>query len=204
MGGRDEVVAGGAGGDRHALDRRPAASQDERRPADGRLDAAGELVEVEGRQRAAEADGAERALGRRADRRRELRVVPERGVRVQREVVRDERGVRGEEHLEAAAEAGVDDERLVAPEEAVVDEHELRAERRGALEELAGGRDTPQAMVVTSSAPTTWRPGGANSGKRSTSSNAFAWATISSRRATARVYGSESLPFRGSGCGAAW
>ena len=68
------------------------------------------------------------------------------------------------------------------------DQHELGAERGRALEELAE-HETPHASVVTSSAPTTCSPCGANSGNRSISSSAFAYATISSREAgTRRVY----------------
>ena len=151
---------------------------DARTPA-RRVRRARERDAIEG---APQADAPERTTGRRADARGKLRVVPERRVRIEREVVREERRVPGEERLEPAAEPCVDHERLVPPEEPVVDEHELGAELDRALEELARD-ETPHAIVVTSSAPVTWSPCGANSGNRSISSSASAYATISSREA---------------------
>ena len=92
-----------------------------------------------------------------------------------------------EERLQPTAEPGVDDERLVSPEEPVVHEHDSAGAQRPA-EQFPGARD-PAGDRVTSAPPTTCSPCGANSGNRSISRSSFAYRTISSLAATARVYG---------------
>jgi hypothetical protein len=71
----------------------------------------------------------------------EQRVVAERGVGVERQVVGGEAHVALEQHAEPTGHAVAERLRSAAPEEPVVAEHELRAVRGGALEELQPGRD---------------------------------------------------------------
>ena len=94
-----------------------------------------------------EADGSELALALHAEQRRQLSVVAELGMRVEREVVGDEAQIGAKERLEPAAQSPVDNERLAPPEETVVDEHELRAGLGSPLEQLQRGGDTARDLL---------------------------------------------------------
>ena len=81
---------------------------------------------------------------------------------VEREVVGDERGGR-EERLEPAAQAGVDDEGSLRQKRPWWTSTSS-APSSAACSNSSREHDTPHAIVVTSAAPTTWSPCGANSG----------------------------------------
>jgi hypothetical protein len=62
-------------------------------------------------------------------------------MRVESEVIGDEGEVVVEESLQPATHDGVDHARVAFPEQPVVHDHHLRGAVRGALEEVARGRD---------------------------------------------------------------
>ena len=186
----DESVPPPPVDDRDPLDRAPGPRR--RRAARGRplsrTRAASSSIETGSASRAADSDSA-RTRPRRsiAERLGEQRVVPELRVRVEREVVRDERQVRRRTAPRAGRSAA-------GRRRAARCARTARGARARAGLPAAPARsnssselETPHAIFVTSSAPTTCSPGRPYSGNASTSSSSSANATMSSRRATPAI-----------------
>ena len=204
----DQVVAGGAGRDRDALDPlRPCANTSGPRSTARSIRPAAPRSPPAPRA-SHQADGPELALSLDAEQRGQLRVVAELGMRVEREVVGDEAQVGAEERLEPAAQSPVDDERLVAPEETVVDEHELRAGLGRPLEQLERGGDAARDLLDVRRADDL-QPGTAEFGKPLDLQPLVRVGDDLVPAGHGRILGrvaepGKPIPCPRSGCGAAW
>ena len=138
------ILGRATGANGHAFDELRPVREDEWHATEALLDALGEIAD---RNRVEEPPAEPEAVGEAAlaldlELVAEERVVPDLRVCVEGEVVGDEAQVGVEEGAQPLPQHRPDPPGILVPEEPVMHQHHLRIAARGALEELARGRDS--------------------------------------------------------------